>query len=151
MKVVTVPILLTAVALGGCVQTMPSAPAGGPNLSAAEVHASESDLRKDDLLRQLATCESGDSGASERPIYGGRGLYIGRFQFMARTVINWMKEKEGADLSTKEAVDLAHDYDRAASLAKYMIFERDRISEWPLCNRKLGLARQVADIKSMSM
>jgi hypothetical protein len=149
MKVVPVSLLIATVALGGCVQTMPSAPATAPALSAAEVHASEVDLRKDDLLRRLATCESGDFGASDRPIYGGRGLYIGRFQFMARTVINWTKERDGTQLSTKEAVDLAHDYDRAADLAKYMIFERDRISEWPLCNRKLGLAKQVAEIKAM--
>jgi hypothetical protein len=149
MKVVPVSMLIASVALGGCVHNMPSATASAPTVSATEAHASEVDLRKDDLLRQLATCESGDSGASDHLIYGGRGLFAGRFQFMTRTVMNWVKERDGTQLSAKEALDLAHDYDRAADLAKYMIFERDRISEWPLCNRKLGLAKQVAEIKSM--
>ena len=31
----------------------------------------------------------------------------------------------------------------------YAIFERDAVSHWPLCNRKLGLDQQVAAIKSM--
>lgn len=111
----------------------------------------EIDERKNEVLRDLATCESGGSGDSDRPIYGGRGTYLGRFQFTARTVINWTKERDGTVLTTKEAVELAHNYDRAADLAKYMIFERDRLSEWPLCARKLGLAKQVAEIKAMPL
>jgi hypothetical protein len=33
------------------------------------------------MMRQLAVCESGAHGDSDRPIYGGRGAYVGRFQF----------------------------------------------------------------------
>lgn len=35
--------------------------------------AREIEERKDDLMRQLAICESGGYGDSERPIYGGGG------------------------------------------------------------------------------
>ena len=149
MKIVSVSMLLATVALGGCVQSGPSAPAGTPTLSMAEIRLSEAELRKDEMLRDLATCESGGHGETDHPIYGFRGLYVGRFQFMPRTVINYVLEMDGTQLTVKEATDLAHDYDRAARVAKYMIFERGRISEWPMCNRKLGLARQVAEIQKM--
>ena len=44
--------------------------------------------RKDEVLRQLAVCESGDHGDSAVPVIGGRGAYLGRFQFAPRTVID---------------------------------------------------------------
>ena len=104
--------------------------------------------RKDEILRELATCESGGHGDSDRPIYGGRGAYVGRFQFSLRTVVAYVQQKEGRQLSLSEAKELAHDYDRAAELAKYMIFDLDRAGDWPLCARKLGLRAQVEEIKS---
>jgi hypothetical protein len=149
MKVVPVSLVLATAALGGCVQSGPSASAGAPVLSMTETRISEAELRKDEMLRDLATCESGGHGETDHPIYGGRGLYVGRFQFMPRTVVNYVREMDGTELSLKEATELAHDYNRAAKVAKYMIFERGRISEWPLCNRKLQLAKQVAEIQSM--
>jgi hypothetical protein len=112
-------------------------------------HQREVDERKDELLRQLATCESGGHGYADRPIYGGRGLYVGRFQFVAHTVINYVKQMDGRVLTTKEAIDLAHDYDQAAALAKYVIFDLGGIWNWPLCNRTLGLAKQVAEINQL--
>jgi hypothetical protein len=149
MKIVSTSLLLATAALGGCIQSGPSAPAGAPVLSMTETRISEAELRKDEMLRDLATCESGGHGETDHPIYGGRGAYVGRFQFMPRTVQNYVQEMDGRQLTYKEAVDLAHDYDQAAKVAKYMIFERGRISEWPLCNRKLQLAKQVAEIQKM--
>ena len=105
--------------------------------------------RKDEVLRQLAVCESGAHGDSAVPVIGGRGLYIGRFQFTPRTVINYVQQMDGRELNYKQATDLAHDYNQAAALAKWVIFERDGLYNWPACSRKLGLAKQVAEIKTL--
>ncbi len=141
-------ILVVTVAVAGCAKRpAPSPPA--TVLSAAAQRQLEIDERKDELLRQLAVCESGGHGYPDRPIYGGRGMYVGRFQFVARTVINYAKQMDGRVLTPKEAVDLAHDYDQAAALAKYVIFDLGGIWNWPLCNRKLGLAKQVAEINAL--
>ena len=105
--------------------------------------------RKDDVIRDLAICESGGYGPSEKPIYGGRGLYIGRLQFATRTVIAYVQRRDGVSLNPKEAAALAHDYDKAADLAKYMIFDLDEPWHWPLCSRKLGLPAQIAAIKAL--
>ena len=56
------------------------------------------------------------------------------------TVVAYVQQKEGRQLSLSEAKELAHDYDQAAELAKYMIFDLDRAGDWPLCARKIGLA-----------
>ena len=52
-------------------------------------------------------------------------------------------------LSSADALLLAHDYRQAAALAKYVIFVRGDLSNWPACSRKLGLAAHVAEIKAM--
>ena len=65
------------------------------------------------------------------------------------TVINFVRERDGRTISTQEAVALANDYGQAAALAKYVIFERGGHTHWPACSRKLGLARQVAEIRAL--
>ena len=109
----------------------------------------EIEERKDDLMRQLAICESGGHGDSERPVYGGGGIYAGRFQFTIRAVISYVREMDGRMLSSSDALLLAHDYRQAAALAKYMIFVRGHLWNWPACSRKLGLAKHVTKIKVM--
>lgn len=140
----SVPLALFLVA--GCKHAPPAAPIV---TQAVDARALEIEARQDDLLRQLAECESGGIGQSDRPIVGGRGAYFGRFQFAPRTVIAFVRERDGRDLSIKEAIALAHDYHQASALAEYVIFERDGIRHWPACNRKHGLSREVAAIKSM--
>ncbi len=145
-------VRIVAVILALAVTSCAKRPAPNPQpvtLSAAGQRQLEIDERKDELLRQLAVCESGGHGYTDRPIYGGRGMYVGRFQFIPRTVINYVKQMDGRVLTPTEAVDLAHDYERAAALAKYIIFDLGGVWNWPLCNRKLGLAKQVAEINAL--
>src|SRR5882757_2764137 len=92
----------------------------------------------------------GRDGPSERPIYGGRGAFVGRLQFSVQTVISYQRKRDGTVLNRQEALDLAHDYDRAAALAKYMIFELEEPFHWPLCSRKIGLRNEMAAIKEMT-
>jgi hypothetical protein len=150
MKATVLAFGLSALALGACVPQTAQKPKQmpGPILTIAEAKAQALDGRKEEMLRELATCESGGHGDSDRPIYGGRGTFVGRFQFMPRTVISYVQQRDGTVLSFQEAKALAHDYDRAKELAKYMIFEQGRVNDWPACARKLGLAQQVAEIQS---
>jgi hypothetical protein len=105
--------------------------------------------RKEQLLQQLATCESGSWGPSARPIYGGRRAYHGRFQFTLRTFITYTRKRDGTELTTKEAAADVQDYDKAASLAWYMIYDLQEPWHWPLCSRKLGIPAQVNLIKQL--
>lgn len=97
--------------------------------------------RKDAAVAQLADCESGQGV--------GYGRYVGRFQFEPGTVAAFVRERDGRTISRQEAVIIANDYAQASALAKYIIFERDGASHWPACSRKIGLARQVADIRAL--
>ena len=149
MKATVLAFGLSSLALGACVQqtaspkTMP-----GPIMSVAEAKAAALNERKDELMRELATCESGGSGISDERIYGGGGAFVGRFQFMPRTVMTYVQQRDGRVLSLNEAKELAHDYEQAKELAKYMIFDQGRTNDWPVCARKIGLAGQVADIQA---
>jgi hypothetical protein len=64
-------------------------------------------------------------------------------------VVAYVRERDGRTISTQQAVALASDYGQAASLAKYMIFERDAHTQWPACSRRIGLAQQVAEIRAL--
>jgi hypothetical protein len=122
-------------------------PAAKP--SAEEMRMVMINERKDEVLRQLAVCESGDHGDAAVPVIGGRGAYVGRFQFSPRTVISYVQQMDGRQLSWGQATALAHDYSQAAALTKWIIFERDGLYNWPACSKKLGLAKEVAAIKSL--
>ena len=151
MKATVLAFGLSSLALAACVPQTAQQPKQmpGPILTIAEAKMSAAELRKEEMLRELATCESGGHGEADRPIYGFRGMFVGRFQFMPRTVMAYVQQRDGRQISLREATELAHDYDQAKDLAKYMIFEQGRINDWPACSRKLGLHRQVADIKAV--
>jgi len=97
--------------------------------------------RKDVVVARLGVCESGNSAHPDR------SGYLGPFQFSTRTVIAYVRERDGRTLTVAEAQALARDDVRAAELAKYVIFERNGQHNWPACSRKLGLARQVGAIR----
>lgn len=141
-------LLVSSLALAGCVQHNAPKALPGPVLSVQEAKVYYAEQRKQEILRDLATCESGGHGESDRPIVGGRGAYIGRFQFSPRTVVAYVQQKEGRQLSLAEAKELAHDWEQASELAKYMIFDLDRAGDWPLCARKIGLRAQVEEVRS---
>ena len=150
MKATVLAFGLSSLALAACVPQTAQQPKQmpGPILTIAEAKMSAAEQRKEEMLRELATCESGGHGEADRPIYGFRGMFVGRFQFMPRTVMAYVQQRDGRQISLREATELAHDYDQAKDLAKYMIFEQGRINDWPACSRKLGLVQQVAEIKS---
>lgn len=145
----TIGLATTALALCACKPQ--EQPLNLVSYSTHDALKSEIDERKDEMMRQLAHCESGGSGPSDRPIYGGRGTYLGRFQFSLTTVIGYQRQRDGTQLNAREAAELAHDYERASDLAKYMIFDLEEPWHWPLCSRKIGLRDQMAHIKTLSM
>lgn len=149
MRPARYPLLLALLAIAGCTKPPPPGPALSSE-TAADLRARDIDERKDEMLRELSVCESGGTGDSLQPIYGGRGAFVGRFQFTPSTVISYIQQMDGRSLSSKEATALAHDYHQAKALAKFVIFEKDGIWNWPLCTRKLGLVQQVSDIKSLA-
>jgi hypothetical protein len=142
----TFAVIAFALAAAGCVtksgQSQPDAMA-----LRAIPEGTLLDERKDEVIRQLAHCESGGWGPSEKKIYGYRGLYHGRLQFSVRTVQAYVKQRDGVQLTAKEASELAHDYERASDLAKYMIFDLEEPWHWPVCNRKIKMAAEVRSIK----
>jgi hypothetical protein len=140
-------LVASAFAVSGC-QLGGNPPTTSGFQPTVDLRQQEVEERKEEIVRQLAQCESGGWGPSDRPIHGGRGAYLGRLQFSVQTVINYQLRKDGTQLSRQEAAQLAHDYDRAASLAKYMIFDLEEPHHWPLCARKIGLRAQVQEIRS---
>jgi hypothetical protein len=112
-----------------------------PPVSTQPDRAQLIEQRKDAAVAQLADCESGQGV--------GYGRYVGRFQFEPGTVVAFVRERDGRTISRQEAMIIANDYAQASALAKYIIFERDGASHWPACSRKIGLSRQVADIRAL--
>jgi len=144
-------LLAAALLVSGCQNILGGTP---PTTAAFEppvdLRQKEIDDRKEEIIRQLAHCESGGWGPSERRIYGGRGAYHGRLQFTIGTYIAYSKRRDGTQLTRAEAIEAMHDYESAASLAKYMIFDLEEPWHWPLCARKIALRSQMAAVKTLS-
>jgi hypothetical protein len=135
--------------LGGCVTQRASPPVDTTVSNVREEYLRGVEERKNEVIKQLAICESGGYGPSDKPIYGARGLYLGRLQFDTRTVISYVQKRDGVQLNPKEAAELAHDYNRASDLAKYMVFDLEEPWHWPVCAKKVGVSQQVATIKQL--
>jgi hypothetical protein len=149
--IVCAGLLAAAFAVSGCQNILGGTPPATASFEPqVDLRQKEIDDRKDEVIRQLAHCESGGWGPSERRIHGGRGAYLGRLQFTVNTFIAYQKKRDGTQLTRAEAIEAAHDYDRAADLAKYMIFDLEEPHHWPLCARKIGLRNQMAAVKTMS-
>lgn len=151
LRAAALPLLVAAsLGVGGCASLFGAKPsevaAVAPGMTPRE---QEIEDRKEQLLQQLATCESGSWGPSARPIHGGRGAYHGRFQFTLRTFITYTRMRDGTVLTTKEAAEYTQNYEKAASLAWYMIYDLQEPWHWPLCSRKLGIPAQVKLIKQL--
>jgi hypothetical protein len=107
---------------------------------------------KEDVIRRLAECESGGSAHRGALIIAtaNGGALVGQLQFQTRTVIVYIKEIEGRSIDAREARQIALDTDRAAILAKQIIFERDGTRHWHNCARKLGLYQEVRTIQKLA-
>ncbi len=152
-RAAALPVLLAAaVGVGGCASLFgpkpPEVAAAAPGPTAREQEFEE---RKESLLQQLATCESGSWGPSARPIHGSRGAYHGRFQFTVRTFMTYSRMRDGTQLTAKEAAEQAQDYYKAKSLTWYMMYELNEPWHWPLCSRKLRIPAQLQAIRAIGL
>jgi len=106
---------------------------------------------KDSVVDRLAKCETHgrpDAG-SVVVIDTNNEASIGKLQFQAKTVVHYTKLIEGRSIDRKQAVQIALHSERAASLAKRIIFEKDGLSNWYVCSKKLGLMPEVKFIQWM--
>lgn len=146
-RTATLPLMLVALCVGsGCAQkpVETAVVPQGPTEHEAFVRA-----RKNEVLQSLAICESGSWGPHSNRITGGRGTYHGRFQYTPRTYITMQQRRDGTVLTTQEAIAAAQDYEKAASLTEWVMFEQGETWHWPLCNRKLGLTAKVREINAL--
>lgn len=106
---------------------------------------------KDDVVNQLMSCESAGHDEDDGIIIfdTNNKASIGQAQFQVKTVIYYYKKLYGKDITPKEAILIALDQDKAASLAKDIIFKADGLGNWYNCTKKLGLDSQVAVIKKL--
>ena len=106
---------------------------------------------KDSVVERLAKCETkGRADADSVVIIDTNNkASIGKLQFQAETVANYTKLIEGRTIDRREAIQIALDGERAVSLAKRIIFEKDGLGNWHLCSKQLRLAPEVKFIRSM--
>jgi hypothetical protein len=109
------------------------------------------EVLKDSVVERLVNCETkGRPDASSVVIIDTNNkASIGKLQFQAETVVTYAKLIEGRTIDRKEAMQIALDGERAASLAKRIIFEKDGLGNWHLCSKQLRLAPEVKFIQSL--
>ena len=137
-------LLLAALSAGQCSSAQAQVLADGMGVSVEAL--------KEDVVRRLAQCESGGrAGRGALIIANADGAaLVGQLQFQTRTVIHYIKEIEGRSIDAREARQIALDADKAAILAKQIIFERDGTRHWHNCAKKIGLYQEVKTIQKLA-
>jgi hypothetical protein len=141
------PMLLALVAWGLLI----CAPTSQAEPSIDDASPPTIDTLKDSVVDRLAKCETHgrpDAG-SVVVIDTNNEASIGKLQFQAKTVVHYTKLIEGRSIDRKQAVEIALHSEQAASLAKKIIFEKDGLSNWYVCSKKLGLMPEVKLIQRM--
>jgi hypothetical protein len=106
---------------------------------------------KNGVIDRLSRCETNGRTEPDSVIVidKNRDASIGALQFQTKTVAHYTKLIEGRSIDTREAFEIALDRERASSLAKKIIFEKDGISNWRICSQKLRLHPEVKTIQKI--
>lgn len=123
-------------------------------VEAAVTLESKVESLKDDVLNQLAACESGGKKEEDGITIldtNGVGSY-GAFQFQRKTVMFYHEKMTGEKINGRDAIILALTPDKARELAKYIIFETKAgvANDWVNCSRIHDLQTQVDLIKKLT-
>lgn len=108
---------------------------------------------KKDLVNELRQCES--SGATEEDgiiVFDSNSkASIGLLQWQKASVIHYYKVLYGKEITGKEAVMVALDYEKASQLALDVMFKTNNKAgkDWFNCNKKLGLDQKIDWIKKL--
>lgn len=116
---------------------------------------------KADLVTRLSQCES--AGHSEAyglvtfdqnkagTLSARNTPSFGILQFKVTTVQKYAKDRDGKDISGKDAILLALDAQQAEALASYIIFQTDGgWTNWENCMNKLDLVPEIKVIKELA-
>ena len=113
---------------------------------------------KQEVVSKIKACESGGMGedfglVTFDPDRSGKTANIpsyGLLQFKKPTVIQYVKQLRGKDLTGKEAISLALDESEATKLAYEIIFQvKGGIWNWKNCAYKTGVAKDIEIIRKL--
>ena len=107
---------------------------------------------KNDVVNQIKSCESGGHKEEDGLIIldTNNKMSIGQLQFQTNTVKHYYKTLYDKVITTKEAIEIAIDTDKATALAKDIIFQTDKgLTNWITCANKFDSKAQVKIIKKL--
>lgn len=118
-----------------------------------EMFAAKIDVLKDQVIEELAKCESGGRREEDGIVIldsNDKGSY-GPLQFQRKTVMHYYKMMTGNEINGRDAIILALQGDKARELAKYVVFSTNSgvAKDWVNCSKWHGLQSKVDMIKSM--
>lgn len=123
-------------------------------LSGEKLQEKITELKHDVVRRLSEKCEALNAPEPESLITfdtGGQAS-IGYFQFYRPTVQHYIKQRDGKDISKKEATEIAMDWEKASTLAEYIIFDVGAgPDEWVRCFKKLELKKEVELINKLAI
>lgn len=118
-----------------------------------EMFAAKIDVLKDQVIEELAKCESGGRKEEDGIVIldsNDKGSY-GVMQWQRTSVMHYYKMRTGKEINGRDAIILALQGDKAKDLAKWVIFETKSgvKTDWVNCSAYHNLQEKVDMIKKM--
>lgn len=123
-----------------------------PVLAQTDTFNSRVETLKNEVVEKLAGCEANGFTSDDAPIIldSNKEISLGRWMYQRDTVIYYVKKLYGQDITRKEAVLIALDDEKGASLTKDILFkEANGYKNWAICSKKLGLVNQIEIINKL--
>ena len=124
-----------------------------PAITAEEIIQEKIKNLQDDVLAQLANCESGNTKEPDGAIIldtNGQ-MSIGRYMYQIDTVQRFVKHFYKKDITRREAIIYAVTPEKSTELTRRILFEYENgARNWYNCSKKLNIPQQVKLIKKLN-
>jgi len=113
---------------------------------ADETMESKVERMKDEIVEEIAKCESGGVKEPDATILldSNNQMSIGSWQWQIKSVQHYIKKFEGRDITRVEAIQIAVDHEKAQALATRVMFEeKDGVLNWYNCAKKTNAQTKI--------
>lgn len=104
------------------------------------------------VIDEISACETKGVKEPDGAIIldSNNRMSVGAWMYQIQTVQQYVKERDGTEITRAEAIQLATTHEKAKELTRYILFTDKGWSNWQNCSNQLGTASKVGLINKIA-